>query len=70
MGKTLVHIRALWLVLATGQGVPDAKQQASMSRKVVKIIAEMALPKRKNAPAREPSQPGQGYCNTYSGDTE
>ncbi len=75
-GKTLVHIRALWLVLAAGQGVIDAKQQAAMSRKVMKIIAEMALPKRrKRTCPRAVRQPVTGWPrlleNTYStGDTE
>lgn len=70
-GKTLVHIRALWLVLAAGHGVMDAKQQAAMSRKVMKLIAEMALPKRrKRTCPRAVRQPVTGWPrlikNTYS----
>lgn len=46
-GKTLTLVRSLWLVLAATRGVLDPEQTRSMTNRVLRMIAEMALPKRR-----------------------
>jgi len=70
-GKTLVHIRALWFVLAAGQGVLSTEQVSAMTRKVIKLISQMALPRRrKRSCPRAVRQPVGSWPrltkNTYS----
>ena len=70
-GKTLVHVRALWFVLAAAQGVFSPEQALAMTRKVMKLIAEMALPpRRKRSCPRAVRQPVGSWPrltkNTYS----
>lgn len=70
-GKTLVHVRALWFVLAAGHGILSPEQAVAMTRKVMKLIAEMALPpRRKRSCPRAVRQPVGSWPrltkNTYS----
>ena len=70
-GKTLAHVRALWFVLAAAQGVISPEQAAAMTRNVMKLIAEMALPpRRKRSCPRAVRQPVGSWPrltkNTYS----
>lgn len=46
-GRTLVFVRALWLLLAAGEGLLTGRQSAAMTRKTLRLIAGQALPKRR-----------------------
>lgn len=70
-GKTLVHVRSLWFVLAAGHGVLSPEQASIMTRRVLKLIAETALPpRRKRSCPRKVRQPVGSWPrlvkNTYS----
>ena len=70
-GKTLTHVRSLWFVLAAGQGILSSEQAATMTRRVMKLIAELALPPRRTRSCpRKVRQPVGSWPrlikNTYS----
>jgi hypothetical protein len=70
-GKTLVHLRSLWLVLAAAQEVISPEQAAAMTRRVMKRRAQTALPpRRKRSCPRAVRQPIGSWPrltkNTYS----
>lgn len=46
-GKTLGLVRSLWVVLAAGEGILNSEQSAAMTRRVMRLIAAMALPRRR-----------------------
>jgi hypothetical protein len=46
-GKTLALVRSLWVVLAAGKGVLSEEQTLAMTNKVMRLIAETALPPRR-----------------------
>ena len=46
-GKVIALVRPLWIVLAAGEGILSIKQKAAMTRRVLQLIVEMALPPRR-----------------------
>ena len=75
-GKVIALVRPLWIVLAAGEGILSIKQKAAMTRRVLQLIVEMALPpRRKRSCPRAVRQPVSSWPrlinNTYStGETQ
>jgi hypothetical protein len=75
-GKTLVMVRAFWLVVEASEGLLDQVQIESMTRKVLGLIARQALrPRRKRSCPRAVRQPVGSWprltTNTYEiGETQ
>ncbi len=70
-GKTLAMVRSLWMTLAAGEGILSPEQTAAMTKKVVRFIAQTAVPpRRKRSCPRAVRQPIGSWPrlikNTYS----
>ena len=46
-GKTLVHVRSLWLMLAAGEGIITEKQACALTARMMEILAQTVLPPRR-----------------------